>query len=147
MIENHQKTIDLGNIKYSINDKEKIACVIGCNKSINDIYIPRSIKYESKEFIVTSIFSFAFQDYKNLKKIEFSNESKLQIIGCHSFDGTSIESIKIPSSVTEIGNGSFYLCKKLQKIEINEDSNLQKIGSEAFYSTLIEEITIPSKLI
>ena len=47
-----------------------------------------------------------FDEY-SLKKIEFADDSKLQIIDDYAFYQASIESISIPSQVIRIGNHAF----------------------------------------
>ena len=66
--------------------------------------------------------------------------SKLQIIGEYAFAYTSIQSIKIPSTVTKIGNNAFYGCKKLLKVEIPFDSQLTTIEEDP------SEVKIPLKI-
>ena len=71
----------------------------------------------------------------------------LQKIGNSAFiDCTSLESITLPSTVTEIGNYAFYDCMNLREVTFNE--GLQEIGVNAFYvCKLLESIVLPSTLI
>ena len=56
---------------------------------------------------------------------------------------TSLYSIKLPSTVTEIGANAFQFCSNLSEVVFNE--GLQKIGGVAFgYCTSLESITLPS---
>lgn len=73
--------------------------------------------------------------------------SKKIPIGKLAFQNLSIESIKIPSQVTFIGEQAFSHCDKLVKIEFLNDSHLQEIGKDAFIFSSIESITIPSQVI
>lgn len=78
---------------------------------------------------VTQIHDNAFSSCRELKKVTFSNDSKLQIIGKEAFSYTKIESILIPSYVTLIDDYAFQFCKELKKVEFKEDSELQRIDS------------------
>ena len=68
----------------------------------------------------------------------------LQKIGYEAFyNCSSLESITIPSTVTEIGADAFRSCTNLNKVVFNE--GLQKIGFCAFYEcTSLQSITLPS---
>lgn len=58
---------------------------------------------------------------------------------------TNIESIKLPNSVTAIGDCSFELCGQLTDVEIGD--NIQSIGREAFgFCTSLRRISLPSSL-
>ena len=56
---------------------------------------------------------------------------------------SSLESIKLPSTVTEIGRDAFCGCFNLREVTFND--GLQKIGDEAFtHCTSLESIILPS---
>lgn len=76
----HYHTIELDGIVYLVNGEDKTA-KITCCKSLETetIIIPRSITYESTEFIILSILEKSF--YKSpIKSIQFPNDSMLQTI-------------------------------------------------------------------
>lgn len=50
----------IDDVGYSLNEVDKTATVILC--PIRNIDVPKSIKYESQEYIVTSIVGGAFTD-------------------------------------------------------------------------------------
>ena len=59
---------------------------------------------------------------------------------------TSLESITLPSTVTEIGDGAFHGCSDLEEVRLND--GLKKIGDGAFSDcTSLECITLPSTLV
>ena len=139
------KIIEENNIIYSLNDDENTSFVIGHKRKAEEIYIPRSINHENKEYDVIGILSKAFES-SEIKYIQFSNDSKLQTINQYAFSRSAIMSIRIPSSVTSIGEGAFCNCYQLEIIEIPNDSKLQTIEKNAFYRTLIQNIRIPSSV-
>lgn len=51
-------------------------------------------------------------------------------IGDGAFSNSSLQSIEIPDSVTQIGNNAFYLCTSLQSINIPD--SVTQIGFAAF---------------
>lgn len=81
-------------IRYSINDIDQTASVIGCDKKLQQIKIPTSIKHESKKYYVTSISKKYFVG-NYIKCIEFPSDSKLRTIEEGAFAFTSI--ITLPS--------------------------------------------------
>ena len=83
---------------------------------------------------------------RNLKTVEFEENSELEIIYPQAFCETSIKSIKLPSSLLEIENNCFNSCRFLSKIEFPENSELRRIHSYAFLKTNINGIIIPSKV-
>lgn len=57
----------------------------------------------------------------------------------------SLESITLPSTVTEIGNDAFEYCTNLKDVTLND--GLQKIGNWAFNGTSLQSIKLPSTLV
>lgn len=57
-------------------------------------------------------------------------------------DCLSIETVKLPNDITEIGNRAFYNCVKLKSVNLPD--KLQSIGSEAFVSCYsLTSVTLP----
>ena len=112
------KQVKQDSIRYLINEKEEKAEIIGCYESRDEFLIPRSIKHESQEYIVISISNNAFL-YSNIRSIKFALDSELQTIKNRAFDGSSIESIFIPSSAIDLKEGWCINAKKL--ITVNVD--------------------------
>ena len=80
---------------------------------------------------ITSIGRSAFSGCTGLTKVTFADNSRLESIEDFVFSGcTSLTSIKIPTSVTSIGNNTFKNCSSLESIEIPD--NVTSIGEEAF---------------
>lgn len=84
------------------NDEEKKAGIIKCNYKTKELFIPRSIIHESKEYDVTRIQKYAFRRsssfiWSNIKSIQFPSDSKIQIIDEEAFLDSSLECLTIPS--------------------------------------------------
>lgn len=95
---------------------------------------------------VTKIGDSAFHMCSKLKKVEFSENSQLEIIQEHAFTDTSIESISIPPHVTKICQKTFLNCDLLKNVYFPQNSELRTIESNAFYDSAIESLTIPSSV-
>lgn len=66
-------------------------------------------------------------------------------LGSEAFSKSSIVSVVIPDSVTDIYGGAFESCKSLQKVTLPK--NLVYIGRKCFaYCSLLKEITLPEGL-
>lgn len=116
---------------------------------------------------ITSIGSYAFSGFKNLKsiiipdsvksigshaferctKLESVNMPKdIEDIGDHCFSNcTRLNNIVIPSKVTSISSGMFYGCKNLNLITLH--NNIESIGFSAFrFCTRLKNINIPDSV-
>ena len=141
-----EKTIEQESIIYSLNLQEKKAKIIGYNKSNGKITIPRIVKYESTEYIITSISSYAFR-YTQIDWLCFSDESEIEIIENRAFGNANIQRFTIPPHLTKICEYAFYSCKRLKIIEIPPKSELKTIEKYSFAFSSIESFTIPENLI
>ena len=110
----HSEKVEHNSIMYLINEEKRSAGVIGCKKNLDNIIIPRSIKQKSKEYNVTIILEDAFK-YSLIKSVQFSSDSKIQIIDKNAFSNSKINSITIPPSIILIGEGAFYECLRFEK--------------------------------
>ncbi|MDE7208510.1 MAG: leucine-rich repeat protein [Clostridia bacterium] len=86
----------------------------------------------------------AFKNYSSL--ISISMPSSVTNIGASAFSGCSrLTSIVIPSSITSIGESAFAYCSRLTSIDI--PSSVTSIGSAAFYNcSSLTSIEIPSSV-
>ena len=107
----------------------------GNNPQISKVYIPSSLNYADRPFSLneelaeeaqsldvefaggtSEILDYLFEDALALKSIEIPNTVK--IIGEHAFDGSGIDGIVLPDSVTTIEDNAFIRCVELQSIYI-----------------------------
>jgi hypothetical protein len=84
-----------------------------------------------------------FDEFERFDKVTFLGTSTNQTSG-GAFNGcTSLQSIKLPSSVTHLRPGAFYNCTSLRSA--GDLSNIKQIGIAAFAGTLLEgEINLAS---
>lgn len=97
------------------------------------VYIAES--YDTKtsdELLINKIAPYCFSGTlhlpKNMQK-EY-NEIDIDSTLYHEFAGEFVNSIKLPYSVTDIGNNAFYNCRKLTDITIG--SGIKEVGSDVF---------------
>lgn len=91
---------------------------------------------------VTSLNSYAFQNFSSLKRITLPNS--LRTIGSYAFENcSSLTEIVIPEGVTTIDSYAFRGCTSLKKITL--PSTLTSINTNAFQNcSALEAVTIPS---
>lgn len=92
---------------YALDENEKKAGVFRNVSAKGDIFIPKSITYNSEEFLIIQIFDESFVNDQNINFIQFPENSKLIIIDKHVFSFSSIEKICFSSHVIEIGISAF----------------------------------------
>ncbi|KAK8835695.1 hypothetical protein M9Y10_042292 [Tritrichomonas musculus] len=143
-----KKTVNDGYLRFYLKYEDKTANVTYNNdcQTSDDIFIPKSVTYENEEFIVTKIMIGFFKSMNKPKTINFSEDSLIQVIDRFAFFDLKIQSLKIPSSVTHIGEGAFYNCD-IKSVEFMENSKLVSIGKDAFCMATIESLTIPSSVV
>ena len=114
----------VGGYKYTITSEEKNEVSIASYAySDYDIDIPSHTEYNGTVYTVTAIAKNCF--YSNRK---------------------SLMSVKIPETVTEIGDGAFKSCSSLTSITLPQ--SLVSIGKETFRScSSLTSITLPQSLV
>lgn len=141
-----RKKVEINGFIYNINEKEKTADLYRKTSIEKDIFIPRSIYYQSKEYLIVEICNDAFKYNNFIESITFEKNSELRIIGKESFESCmKLKSVTIPSTVTHINAYAFNNCYNLQYLNIPENSELIFIGNHSFSNTSIESLLIPSK--
>lgn len=90
-------------LSYKINKVNKTASLIFVNKEMENLFIPRSIKYQSNEYLITSIVGVGYnQSSKKIKTVSFDKNSAVTTIFANAFDGLNIEQINFPNSLKEL---------------------------------------------
>lgn len=130
-------------LNYIFNDKDKTCKIIGGNNFSSSVFIPRSVKRNMQDYIITEISEGSFSN-SFIQTVEFPSNSEVRIIGKEAFSESLITKIIIPQHVTEICEGAFNRCKQLNQVIFSENSELLKIGKNSFRLCAIESISIPS---
>ena len=105
-------------------------------KIYEEIIVPNGCRYISSE---------GFNENTALKYIDLSNTSIKEIPFCAFRKCTNLENIKLPTSLTKIGEGAFTGCSNLKTIDI--PASLTEIGGGAFGGCRnLKTIHIPASL-
>ena len=101
--------------------------VLGCEEHALDVEIPTAVDLNGEKYRVTSIGSEAFINSKYP-------------------DSSSLTSVKIPNSVTSIGDRAFAGCESLASVNI--PNSVTSIGESAFAEcTGLTSVTIPNSMV
>ena len=115
-------------IYYQIKGKSAVV-VYGDKKYAGNISIPSSVTFDGKDYSVTEISSFAFEECVDLESIDFPQS--LEFIGTYAFYGcTTLRSLSIPNKVENIGYNAFQGCSNINTISL--PSSLKSIERNTF---------------
>ncbi len=110
--------------------------------AIEELHVPASVT-EIGDGAFSCLFTGEMGYRSLLKKVDLENG--LETIGDHAFAFTSIESLSLPVTVEEIGDGAFMGCYALNKAILPE--GLRSIGENAFYNCpVLRNIAIPKSV-
>ena len=104
--------------------------------SLSGISIPNSVTYIGKKaFNHCKINNL---EYRNLLKIKNGlalSDDESEVLYCTN---SSLTSVSIPDSVTEIGDSAFFCCSSLTSVSIPD--SVTEIGEDAFYDCKIDNL-------
>lgn len=110
-----------GNLRYTVNADGKSVTVSGTSGKPTQLNIESSISDKDKNYTVTKIATWAFNECNTLTEVT------------------------LPNTVDEIGYQAFFKCSNLTNVTIPE--GVKKIGQAAFYGcSQLTSITIPSTI-
>ena len=104
-------------LTYRLSKDEKIAYLVKVESSNKEIVIPRSIKYEMHEYIVSSIRENSFIYEYPVKTIKFDQNSEIKKIETNVINHI-VQSLDIPASVCELQEGWCKDASVLKKVNI-----------------------------
>lgn len=107
-----------------LNLKMRTASIRKVDEQPDMIEIPRSVNYNSTEYVIKSIRPYAFYGaktyfYKPDKAISFAEDSEILIFDDYSFKCSIINSLSIPASLEYLGKGWCEETRLLTKISIS----------------------------
>ena len=109
-------------INYKINKHKHECSVVNSPNALGDIFIPRSIMFESHEYLVTTIENDSFTYNEYIRSIKFPEDSFFNTIECSSFECSHIRSLYFPPSVRNLENGWCKMTDLLNHIIISPDN-------------------------
>ena len=129
-------SVEIGNLKYSLNSNTQKATVMGHKNGTSatgPLIIPESVTYEGVTYCVDYIKNYAFQGCNNLSgslvipnSVTYVSESAFY--GCSGFNG----SLVIGNSVVSIGARAFYGCCGFTEIVSKKGPNAPSASSNSF---------------
>lgn len=158
--------IKIGDLKYTVNADGESVTVSGTSGKPTQLNIESSISDKDKNYTVTKIATWAFNECNTLTEVTLPNT--VDEIGYQAFFKCSnLTNVTIPEGVKKIGQGAFYGCSQLTSITIpstitNMDTafsgnsalshvtltnGISKISSNAFERcTGLTEVEIPASV-
>lgn len=137
-------TFFINGIEYCIPENCNYAEVKSCDKELEEVIIPETVKHDEKEYPVASIGTQAFY---NCMLTSVTIPSSVNAINSWAFYGCeALRSVSVPSSVTDIGEGAFWNCSSLESINLS--SSIIDIKRGTFYGCKsLTSVEIPASVI
>ena len=134
-------TVTIDNLEYKINN-DYTASLVDYKGILKNITISKSVTYEGYTFNVTGIDG-AFNGCTSLTSVTIPDS--VTNIGNYAFNGcTSLTSVTIPNSVTSIGDSAFSNCTSLTSVTIPD--TVTSIGNAFYNCTSLTSVTIPDSV-
>ena len=104
-------------LTFKIDKTNHTASLIKINPNLENPIIPRTVKHEMNDYLVTSICSLgcSFFIQSKIKNVKFEENSSVSTIYRYAFDDSNIEEIYFPKSLNELKEGWCYNTKNLKK--------------------------------
>ncbi|KAK8886506.1 hypothetical protein M9Y10_041970 [Tritrichomonas musculus] len=116
---------------FELNHTNFTAKVVSSPDARGDIFFPRSIKYQAKDYLIIKIEERAFQNNKNITSISFSDDSELLSIGRKAFSCCSLESLSLPRKVGQLEEGWCMNTMNLNHIHLDSNNKNFKYLDES----------------
>ena len=143
--------VHIGDLYYNLNETDQTAEVTYELSASENNYsglttanIPASVTYSGKNYSVTSIGDYSFQNCRSLTSVTIPH-SVTRIKSCAFYNCSSLISVTIPNSVTSIEDAAFYYCSSLTSVTI--PNSITSIEDAAFYyCSSLTSVTIPNSI-
>ena len=86
-------------LRFKLDQNNFTAKIIESSEVINDVFIPRSIKYNSQEYLITEIEDGSFSNNYKIYSIIFSQDSEIRSIG--QIFNSAIKKLTLPPKIEE----------------------------------------------
>ncbi len=143
------ETFTIDQLNYTVLTEEGSTGTVSVWKNANatisgTLTIPASVENDGVKYSVTSFGDNAFQDCKDLTKVNIPNS--VTTINNGAFrECSKLNNVTIPDSVTSIAHAAFHRCSSLTSIKIPD--KVGDIGPRAFsYCTSLTSVTLGKSL-
>lgn len=152
-------------LSFELNQQSLTAKIINSPQAKDDVFIPRSINYQSQEYLIIRIEENSFKNNRKINSISFSEDSEMRSIGSKAFCYSTIKILYIPSKIEALEDGWCSCTKSLNHIYLSSNNKNYKYLDEEekiivgksnskcdefdvliFASRDIEKVTIPSTI-
>ena len=128
-----------GNLRYTVNADGKSVTVSGTSGKPTQLTIESSISDKDKNYTVTKIATWAFNECNTLTEVTLPNT--VDEIGYQAFFKCSnLTNVTIPEGVTKIGQAAFYGCSQLTSITI--PSTITNMDTAFSGNTALSHVTL-----
>lgn len=128
-----------GNLRYTVNADGKSVTVSGTSGNPTQLTIESSISDKDKNYTVTKIATWAFNECNTLTEVTLPNT--VDEIGYQAFFKCSnLTNVTIPEGVKKIGQGAFYGCSQLTSITI--PSTITNMDTAFSGNTALSHVTL-----
>lgn len=114
--------IEENGISYKLDQKNFTCEIVSSQGAQGTLYIPRSIIYQSKAYLIVSIKKHSFKKNVLINTIIFPDDSELHTIESKAFTNSTIQSITIPSKVINLAEGWCKSTPELTQILISPNN-------------------------
>lgn len=131
--------IKIGDLKYTVNADGESVTVSGKSRNPKQLNIESSISDKDKNYTVTKIATWAFNECNTLTEVTLPNT--VDEIGYQAFFKCSnLTNVTIPEGVKKIGQGAFYGCSQLTSITI--PSTITNMDTAFSGNTALSHVTL-----
>ncbi len=128
-----------GNLRYTVNADGESVTVSGTSGKPTQLNIESSISDKDKNYTVTKIATWAFNECNTLTEVTLPNT--VDEIGYQAFCKCSnLTNVTIPEGVKKIGQGAFYGCSQLTSITI--PSTITNMDTAFSGNTALSHVTL-----
>lgn len=125
-------TISINSLNIKIDEKNLTAEIVSSPHVKGSILIPRSIIKNGREYLITHIGKCSFKDNSTIEKISFPPDTEICTIENEAFNCSSIQSLIIPSSLSELEEEWCRGASKLINISVSPGNKRYKYVDNKF---------------
>ena len=94
--------------KLEVDINNDTATRVHSPKAKGEVFVPRSITYDSKEYVINNIKEGSFKGNMQIRIFKFAEDSEMPTIEKETFALSSIMRISLTPHIKEINNYTFY---------------------------------------